>query len=405
MKIMRILTPAAFLFAASATFTAASATTLDGLSGIDAVVQSVETGGVTNPLSAKNSSSSAIGAFQITKSELVQIGYENADGSWNSSSGASSQAEFLSCQSCQVNAVNASLTDNWSQLKNAGTVNQYLGQTVNGITYNESALLECAYQAGAAGCANFLAAGGGTAAAQQYFHNANAEANIAAASEADSSAITGGNTIVDNSGRAGGGTVSSGTALAQMETYCASEVSALMQSVGQQEITDAAALAGSGSTGYTLLNGQGVTDALASPSAFFMDPTSSTGMMQLSCVDNLLNGAGINSIFTLPTLSQLLNQLQNAVCQAASTQMSQLMSPVSNELGQVTSMAQGGGFFPGLSLTSLGGSFSVGTGGGGLSTSGSTSVSVTSILNQENSWYASPTTATPSSTYFTGFFR
>jgi hypothetical protein len=386
-------------------------------------VQQAETSGQANPY-ATNTGNGAYGAFQQRTPFLKDIGYENADGSWNAQkSGAASLSDYLQCSSCQVTGEMQGLGNDWKYLNANGAVSNYLGKVgPDGITYNQSALLECAQQMGAGGCNTYLQTGVNNSG------NPHLVADIAAASATDSSAITGGNLQVNNSSLASGGTVSAGTAAAQMATYCSQQVQQMLAQNGKQMIDAKRAIAMSGQTGYTLMNGQGVLDAAGLGGSAGGSGGAGTGLfgnalniggngqssfMHMSCIDRMLNG-GLNMIFTPPNLSSILAMLEQAVCQKATQMFSQLMQPVTQSLSQVTSMGGksfgGGGFFPGLSLASLGGGINTNAGGGGMSVGiagvgqAGTNASVSSVLNGDTTWYSRSQPSGSSRTAFPGLF-
>ncbi len=394
----RFISPQAFrigLFAVS--MLSASSIALATPAGITpgtivASIQNSESGGYgDNPWGA-NTGNQHYGAFQQGHRALHQIGYENSDGSWNAAkSGASSLNEYLTCSSCQIKGEESYLADNWRQAQSNGLVKSYLGQTgADGNVYNESAILECTNYFGASGCKNYIA-GNYDKVSQAMANNPHIAADIAKASATDSSAITGGNTQVDNSANAAGGTVSAATATAQMMTYCAKEVQELMNAAGAQEVDRQTQLAGSKDFGFTLMDGNGIADDANSGDGGF-DGLSRVGYAAKSCLSNLLSQvSGLSMFFTKPDLSSLLSQAVNAACSAMQSQLSQTMSPLYEKVGDLNNMGYvgGGGFMPGMQLFNA----NMGQGGSGslinINNGGKTTSigNFQSLMNGDSSWY------------------
>ncbi len=373
---------------------------------IQASIQNSETGGYSgdSAWSAVSKAGTHYGAFQQGSQALKAIHYMNDDGSWNAAnSGTASLQDYLNCSACQMKGEDAYLEDNWRQLQSQGTVSTYLGQTgSDGNVYNESALLECSNYFGPAGCRSYISGSykTGTSLTDQGVASAVAAnphiaADIAKASATDSSAITKGNTLVDNSSRANGGTVSAATAAAQMMTYCSKEVQELMNAAGAQEIDRQTALAGSKQFGYTLQDGNGIgDDASTTTGGKGFSGLSSLGYAAKTCLSNILSGVGgISAMFTLPSLDSLMSQAINAACSMAQSSLSQTMQPLYSKISSLNSMSYvgGGGFMPGMQLFSA----SAGSGGGSLlsftGTDGTTTSTgnFQSLLNNDSSWYMS----------------
>lgn len=373
-------------------------------------IAQLETGGESNQY-ATNTGNGAYGAFQQRTPALEDIGYENADGSWNASaSGVASLQDYLNCSSCQIAGETKLLQNDWSYLEANGSVSSYLGKTgADGVVYNESALLECAQQLGASGCKTYLETGTCTYCST----NPHLAEDIAAASETDSSAITGTYTAVDNSAIASG-EVSSGTALAQMESYCAPQVAELLKAMGRQKIDNATTMASTQALGYSLMNGEGVLSSTGTSGTYGLNTSglSSTLFSKATCLDNLLSGLGLSGIFTPPSLSQLASALENAACSALQSEVSEMEQPVVSTLGEIdssVSSAGGMGFFPGMSMASMTGmNFNLGTSSTGSSglTVGSSSYNLQSVLNNNSAWTQSVNTAEKTDTtsvYSMGF--
>ena len=342
-----------------------------------------------------NTGSGYLGAYQMSKGALIDTGYMTSDGGWTGKNGASSQDAYLSCNSCQTDSAESYDRQVWSQLSSNGTSN-LVGTTKNGVTMNESSILECGYVLGAGNCHEYLTSNGNYSSQLQQALNGNPTIDniMAKASAADTSAITGKNTAVDNSAMANGsGTISGGSAAAQMMTYCAKEVQQLMAQAGQQEVNRRTALANSGGTGYTLMDGNGILDdagpngtgrgGILSPNAL-----KQYGYEARTCLQNALDSiTGIGSFFEKPDLSSLISQVINQACSQVTSQLQSFASPLYNKIGELNSDAYigGGGWFPGMQL----GTLNVGSGYSGSNgcSNGACQFSFSSLLNNDPSWY------------------
>jgi len=378
------------------------------LSGLDSGsilsgIQTKETGGEGSDAWSTNTGNGAYGAFQQRKPALVDIGYMNKDGSWNAqASGVASLQDYLNCSTCQIKGETSYLQKNWSYLQSSGATD-YIGKTDSqGLVYNESALLECASYFGASGCKSYISGNYTDAVKAAMAANPHIEADIAAASETNSSAITGGNTQVNNSALAQGGTVSANAAAAEMMTYCAKEIQQLMQQAGEQEVDRQTALASSKEFGYTLMDGNGILDDAGAngTGGKGFGGLSTLGYSVRSCLDNLLSSiSGIGAFFQKPDLSGLLSQAINQACSMAQSQLSNTMQPLYNKVSELNNDAYvgGGGWMPGMQLGSAyisqGGSTTTGCSGGTCSVS---VASLGSLLNNDSSWYMDSSTAAKS---------
>lgn len=402
MNIFRTLAKRHILtFATACIFATPSfAASINSSSGFLNAVQNKETGSYSNPY-AVNTGNGAYGAFQQRATELKQIGYMNADGSWNAkNSGAASLNDYLQCGSCQVAGETAAMKDYWRQLS-ANQATSLVGKTgADGNVYNESALLECAQQLGAAGCKKYVE-GDPNELAYAANKNPHLAADIAAASSQDASAFTDGDyTQVDNSSRAAGGEMSAGTAEAAMATYCAKEIQEMMQQVGEQAIDNSTILASNSATGYSMLNGQGLMDnALKNGDvgtggnlmgsgglSSLWSTLGHAGYESASCLQNMISGLGITPLFTGINLNQIMDQIMNTLCSGLETQMSNLTQPAYSFLNSTTSKINSGGFLPGMNLGSTGFNLSFQEGGGQFGV-GNASYNLNNLLNNSNSWY------------------
>lgn len=290
-------------------------------------VGSKESQHTSNAFNPANGGMGAMGEFQQRDMALEDTGYltksSNGTYTWTGKNGVNSKEDYLNCSSCQYSSETQFLKDSWSQLQNNGATS-YIGKTgADGVTYNEGALIECAQQLGAAGCKSYIETGqcGG-----QTCDNPHLAQDIALASGVDASEITNSqNTQVDNSGLASGGSISSGTALAGIETACAKEVADALKDLGQQEVNGAQLLATQPGTGFTTANGK--------------SPLSGDGSMDgrnpfsvASCLDSLRPGLGVNMIFGQASnlISNTISQAKSSMCSALQSTVNNLTSPIYN---------------------------------------------------------------------------
>jgi hypothetical protein len=368
--------------------------------------------------SATNTSSTAIGGYQMTEAALASAGYITINGpitaaddngnmsnvTWTGQGGITSESQFLASPAAQTAAFNTYAGQTWSADQSLGISND-VGQTVGGQTLNQSAILGGSYLLGAGGMQSYIANGGqvwetasgapcSAGSAGCTFNQSltqNAQSYIANASQEDSSAITGADATVAESAAgtsdAGGGSTSS--------LYCASSVATLLQQGSLQYVQQQQALVTNPSTGFTLLNGNSIAQAAGLLPGASSIGGSSGNFGEFSCLSNLLGG-NLNVLFEPPNLSALLQELENAVCSAGEQMVQNLVQPIEPNMYDSTNL---GGFFPGMSLPSLGGgistSFSQGGSSSGISVSG---------LGGSTSWYGTPTSISPP-TYFTNLLE
>lgn len=347
---------------------------------------------------ATNTGNGAYGKYQFQKKTLQGMGYINQNGTWTGKDGLNSMSDFLACSTCQDNAALNYSKATWAELNNRGIVDDFLGtQTSGGVTLNEGALLECAHIMGGSACSDYLRNGCSSATCQKYLAaNPGFEKNLARASEGDVSAITGKNGLtVDNSSMAAGGTVSNNSALAQIASYCAKEVQALLNTAGEQAVNNHVTIAGNSETGYTLMNGQGLLDdALkngggignltpgatsdSDVSSLLGGTLSNAGYRTASCLDNLLNSiTSVGGVFSNINLGNILTQLQNQACSKAQSQFSSIVQPIQSEISNLNGNLQvgGGGFLPSMQIGTI-----------GLSNS-SNNTTFRSMLENNSDWY------------------
>lgn len=337
-----------------------------------------------------------IGAYQMGDAALQTVGYQDSHGNWTGKNGATSKAAYLACNACQTDSAISYDKAVWSSLQSNGTAN-LVGTTKNGVVMNESSIEECGYVLGPGGCHEYLTSDGNYSAGLQRSleKNPTIDSIMAKASQVDASAVTGKFTSVDNAAAAAkaGGTISGGSAAAQIATFCAKEVQELMAQAGEQEVSRRTALANSGKTGYTLMDGNGILDDAG------VDGTGRGGILSASalkqygyeartCMQNALDSiSGVSSFFNKPDIAGLINQAINQACGMATSQLQNFASPLYNKVSELNNYAYvgGGGYMPGMQL----GSLNVGTGGGGTTgcSNGVCQFSLSSLVNNDSSWY------------------
>ncbi len=391
--------------------------------------------GVTNiessgNLTATNQSSTAIGGDQLTEAALAQAGYitinspvtaANYGGNmtnvtWTGKNGATSEQAFLdgpNAATIQQDAFNDYASSVWSADESAGIASD-VGQTVNGQTLNQSAILAGSYNLGTGGMETYIQTGsvyvnssggvcspsavsaGGCTASPAL--TAEAEKYISQASQFDSSAITGSNATVAE-GSAGTSSGSSPGSAAN-GIYCNPTVAKVLQSGAYNYVNQQKEMAESPQTGFTLLNGTSLSQAAGTSGS----PSSSGGIGGLtgsfgefSCLTNLLGG-NISMLFTPPSLSSILQALENQVCQEGESLITQAIQPLDQSQFEDASIP---GFFPGMNAINLGSSVST------TASSGGSGFSFTSnapgIGSNDTSWWngsTSSNTTSVSPTYF-----
>jgi hypothetical protein len=355
----------------------ALAQTAASLAGYEAFTISKESGG---NLSANNPSSTAVGEYQLTEAALVAAGYgtqtspttsADYDGSdanfqFNGTNGINNLAEFEASPAAQSAAFVASQQASYSQLTADGATS-FIGQTVNGQVINQSALLSGAQLLGAGGMHQYLENGGEVLNKDLSVNEAltqDAQARIAAGSQYDVSAITGGATTTVANSDPGANDVGSA---AVNGMYCDPNVSKVLAEGSQAVVQGQMALAQAPGTGFTLLNGESASQALGGTGSSAIGAGS---FSQFSCLSNLLNG-DLNVLFEPPSLSQLLAQFENAVCSAAQNEITQMTQPLNQALFDYQNV---GGFFPGESIGDIGGGIQTNFSTGGTSSSVSATV-------------------------------
>lgn len=355
--------------------------------------------------SAQSTSSSAIGGYQMTQGALQDAGYINSSGAWTGLNGVNSASQFMASPTAQTAAFNSYSGTVWSRDQSLG-LTSYVGQTVGGQTMNQSAILGGSYLLGAGGMQTYLQTGqvytnaagspcspGASGCSPNASLTSQAQQYISNASQMDSSAVTSSDMQVTASSPSaslyGGSTVSS--------LYCASNVASLLGQGATQYVNQEQAMAVNPQTGFTLLNGSGIGQAAGASSGITSGGGSngSGTFGAYSCLSNLLGG-NMNILFEPPSLSSIFQQLENQVCSAAQNMVSQAIQPMDSSFYNSVNL---GGFFPGMSLPSLGGGVTTSTSQGG-----NTGISV-SGLGGQTQWYgldgSGAAAPAPTQTFFT----
>ena len=294
--------------------------------GILQMVSSLESGGNT---AATNPNSTSTGAYQDTQAALAQAGILRinsppgpgqfgAGGSWSNVTflpnpyGITSRQSLLAASMQTQTAIEGSYLSSVWQQDQAQGLTGYIGQTVNGQQINQSAILGCSEYLGTSGCQQYLATGSAgplTGGAEQL---------ISQYSQADSSSVTGSNGLQVAQSMPGVGPGQED--LAGAGAYCDPQVGQALAGVAQRQVQAELALAENPQTGYSLPNGSSI-----------LDPTGSFG--QYSCLNNIFNN-GLGVIFQVPSLSQILGELENAACTAVDSSISAALMPLSQSMFQ-----------------------------------------------------------------------
>lgn len=107
-----------------------------------------------------------LGKYQFGELALIDVGYYTLDGTsandwkpgyWTGKDGVHSKADFLANHGAQENAIRAYMGKQWSYL---GDAQDYVGQTVHGVTVSVSGLLAAAHLVGAGTVQSFLRSDG-----------------------------------------------------------------------------------------------------------------------------------------------------------------------------------------------------------------------------------------------------
>lgn len=115
-----------------------------------------------------------LGKYQFGELALIDVGYYVADGtakndwkpaSWTGKDGVHSKNDFLADHAAQESAIRAYMDLQWSYL---GDAQDYVGQTVHGVTVSASGLLAAAHLLGAGTVRGFLKSNGKSVPADAY---------------------------------------------------------------------------------------------------------------------------------------------------------------------------------------------------------------------------------------------
>ncbi len=115
-----------------------------------------------------------LGKYQFGELALIDVKYYSADGtsqndwkpgSWTGKDGVHSKADFLANHEAQESAIRAYMDLQWSYL---GDAQDYVGQTVHGVTITVSGLLAAAHLLGAGTVRTFLHSNGKSVPADAY---------------------------------------------------------------------------------------------------------------------------------------------------------------------------------------------------------------------------------------------
>lgn len=348
--------------------------------------------GGSKGFAASGSNGKYLGAFQLSSAALQDAGFENSDGSWTSkaqSYGVDSSSDFLNNPQAQIAADNSYNAKNLSYLQSdlGSSYSSYLNSTdkYSGATLTTGALAYCSESLGHSDCASYLETGeipAGDLAANPSWQNGGWQKNLEEMSNTnlgdsvDTSVST--STTTDANGN-----TSSATSVSTM--YCAPEVKTAMQSASANMLNKWAKLAEMPGTGYTLVNGMSVLQAgggLSSSDPGYVSTEGdmyNAGYASVSCLKNLLSTRPMISSF-IPSLSDILNQISSAVCNAMQSEFSQLTQPLDQSLYQSIDMD---GVVPGLYPGSINFGLSTGYTEGSSSDSG---IGSDDIARAANSW-------------------
>jgi hypothetical protein len=320
---------------------------------------------------AVNSSTNALGAFQLTPAALQDAGFQNPDGSWTAQAqamGVTNQASFLSNPAAQVAADNAYNAKNVSYMGSS-----WQGQTVNGTTLNSGNLAYCSEALGAGGCKQYLQTGqvpSQDLPGNPQWQNGGFAKNMQQMGNTSTSGCSA--TDVDTTTTTQNGVTTTTTSVSGL--YCDPAIMNQLVSNSSQMVNSWTLLAERPETGYTLLGGQSVLQAAGligpgqpgyvSPGGMGtlgggQSPFGGADFAMASCL-NKLSGNGIDIVFSVPSIDQILNQLLQMACNMAGQLFTQVTAPLDQSVYQAFSL---NGAIPGLDLGTF--SASAGSGAGG----------------------------------------
>ena len=336
-----------------------------GASMLDAI-RAAESGNRDNP--PPNPGSTAQGGYQMTNTALRGIGWQGPNGTWRENPfGITSREQYLANPAAQRESARLLLAATARDFDRTGTFSRYEGQTVGGVTLNRAAILDCGYFLGPGGCRQWLATGQFNEDAlranpgiQNYFTR-----RIAAMSVYDTTEIDGvGSNPVNNSNIAppSSNDPSSGSIAA---LYCDPNVQEMINQGKMAEIRARVSLAMDPRTGYTAMGGRSIAQAAGvdGEQNVTMDDDNPITMAAMSCARGLMRS--ISGIFTIPSISDLLDRLGNVLCQRARTAFAQLTQPLQQNLYQSVNLDQ---FLPGMGSVGVGGQMGLRGGSGSVGT-------------------------------------
>lgn len=288
-----------------------------------------------------NTDSTATGSWQLTQDALIDAGYIKTDvdpgpehhgeADWDNvewqdnSYGVSSKEEFMNNEAAQRDAFEKYSAGNWAALEHNGAT-EFIGAVYDGKPLSEAQLLAGAHFMGAQGLHDYLEHG--YINMDTLRNHPNAEEIIAERFRLfegmDVSEITGGN--VPNGSRAG--EIIEGMRMTSVSgTACDPTISEILTESAKDTVDATAALASTEGVGYSQMD---------------------ESFGYFSCLEDLLSG-GIDGTFTVPSLGDILNSVENFVCEQAEEMYAQATQPVSDALNEATGMVNeqiGRGFAP-----------------------------------------------------------
>ena len=104
-----------------------------------------------------NTGNGYYGAYQMGRSALIDVGYMRGDGTWTGKNGINSLEDYLNTPSAQDAAFLEYGNRNLTYL---GNYQQYIGQTINGVTVTRGGLIAGSHLVGAGGLKDWLTSGG-----------------------------------------------------------------------------------------------------------------------------------------------------------------------------------------------------------------------------------------------------
>lgn len=294
-------------------------------------------------LDATNDYSTASGAYQMTQGALLEAGLIESksgtrekhygDGDWDNVQwsdnefGVQSRQDFLNNPDAQQYAFERYSQSNWQALENNGT-SEYVGAMYNDKPLTASSLLGMAHFLGPTGLKDYLE--NGYINDQVLANHHNAEEIIAERADRfadqDVSHITNGEVGM---GSYAGNLIEMGgfQTADEMLAGCNPEVADTLNERSAQSVDTLVMMASSEEVGYTPME---------------------ESFGDLSCLENLLSG-GVDATFSIPTLGDILGQLEDYVCGQAEELYAEATAPINESLSNMTGEMNGmmgGGFAP-----------------------------------------------------------